>query len=449
MKRDEKYFKGCILGGAIGDALGRPIELKKLKEIKATYGSKGINNLTLNDKGIAEITDDTQMTLFTAEGILRANCKKGRCYIPAVVYNAYLRWYSTQRNIAEITDDTQMTLFTAEGILRANCKKGRCYIPAVVYNAYLRWYSTQRNIDTRGYDKCTYNSYLLKYDELYEDRGAGNTCLTSLSKEEIGSIKNPINNSKGCGGVMRVAPIGLVMRVAPIGLMYNKKEAFRLGCDCAALTHGHPSGYISGGMLSCIISCIIEGMEIDESINCAISFAKDMDGYCECVETVEKAVKLSKDDLVDTDAIRMIGEGWTSDEALAIAIYSSLKYKDDFKKALICSVNHDGDLVDTDAIRMIGEGWTSDEALAIAIYSSLKYKDDFKKALICSVNHDGDSDSTGAICGNILGAYLGIDNIPKEWIDVIELKELLENISTDLLTGYEESEEWFEKYLEN
>ena len=42
MKRDEKYFKGCILGGAIGDALGRPIELKKLKEIKATYGSKGI-----------------------------------------------------------------------------------------------------------------------------------------------------------------------------------------------------------------------------------------------------------------------------------------------------------------------------------------------------------------------------------------------------------------------
>ena len=249
MKRDEKYFKGCILSGAIGDALGRPIELKKLKEIKATYGSKGINNLTLNDKGIAEITDDTQMTLFTAEGILRANCKKGRCYIPAVVYNAYLRWYSTQRNI-----------------------------------------------DTKGYDKCTYNSYLLKYDELYEDRGAGNTCLTSLSKEEIGSIKNPINNSKGCGGVMRVAPIGL---------MYNKKEAFRLGCDCAALTHGHPSGYISGGMLSCIISCIIEGMEIDEAIDCAISFAKDMDGYCECVETVEKAVKLSKDDLVDTDAIRM------------------------------------------------------------------------------------------------------------------------------------------------
>ena len=40
---------------------------------------------------------------------------------------------------------------------------------------------------------------------------------------------------------------------------------------------------------------------------------------------------------------------------------------------------------------------------------------------------------------------LGIDNIPKEWIDVIELKDLLENISIDLLTGYEESEEWFER----
>ena len=53
MKRDKKHFKGCILGGAIGDALGYPIEFKDLKVIKATYGSNGINNLTLNDKGVA------------------------------------------------------------------------------------------------------------------------------------------------------------------------------------------------------------------------------------------------------------------------------------------------------------------------------------------------------------------------------------------------------------
>ena len=184
------------------------------------------------------------------------------------------------KGLLEITDDTQMTLFTAEGILRANCKVGRCYIPAVVYNAYLRWYFTQRNIDTSGYDECTYNSYLLKYDELYEDRCPGKTCLTSLCKEEMGSIRDPINNSKGCGGVMRVAPIGLI---------YDKKEAFRLGCDCAALTHGHPSGYISGGILSCIISCIIEGMEIDEAIEQAISFAREMDGNCECVYISRKS----------------------------------------------------------------------------------------------------------------------------------------------------------------
>lgn len=346
MKKSEKYFKGCIIGGAIGDALGYPIESKSFKIIKTTYGSNGINNLDLNDKGISEITDNTQMTLFTAEGILRANCKKDKCYILAVIYNAYLRWYFTQRNI-----------------------------------------------DTRGYDECTYNSYLLKYDELYEDRCHKNTSLTSLSKEEMGSIRNPINVNSVCGEVMRVAPIGL---------MFDKKEAFRLGCDCIALTHGKSSEYISGGMLSCIISCIIEGMEIDKAIDNAICFARDMNEHCECIEIVEKAVKLSKEDLVDIDAIRMLGEGLSSEEALAIAIYSSLKYKDDFKKALICSVNH-----------------------------------------------DGNSDSTGAICGNILGAYLGIDNIDKEWIDVIELKELLESISIDLLIGYEESEEWFKKYHKN
>ncbi|MEN2983703.1 MAG: ADP-ribosylglycohydrolase family protein, partial [Dictyoglomaceae bacterium] len=57
---------------------------------------------------------------------------------------------------------------------------------------------------------------------------------------------------------------------------------------------------------------------------------------------------------------------------------------------------------------------------------------DFRKALISAVNHDGDSDSTGAITGNILGAYLGIDNIPKEWIQKIELKDVILKIADDL-----------------
>jgi ADP-ribosylglycohydrolase len=65
---------------------------------------------------------------------------------------------------------------------------------------------------------------------------------------------------------------------------------------------------------------------------------------------------------------------------------------------------------------------------------------------LLAVNHDGDSDSTGAITGNILGAYLGIHGIPGEWIANVELADILIQIADDLLIGFEDSEEWWTKY---
>ena len=69
MKRKNEYFQGCLIGGAIGDALGWPAEFMKNVEIKRKYGPNGIQDLEITSSGKAEITDDTQMTLFTAEGI--------------------------------------------------------------------------------------------------------------------------------------------------------------------------------------------------------------------------------------------------------------------------------------------------------------------------------------------------------------------------------------------
>ncbi|MEL7566806.1 MAG: ADP-ribosylglycohydrolase family protein [Dehalobacterium sp.] len=74
MKRHKEFFRSCVLGGAIGDALGWLIKFVELNEIKQKYGGNGIQELVLKD-GCAEISDDTQMTLFTAEGILRANTR--------------------------------------------------------------------------------------------------------------------------------------------------------------------------------------------------------------------------------------------------------------------------------------------------------------------------------------------------------------------------------------
>ena len=92
------------------------------------------------------------------------------------------------------------------------------------------------------------------------------------------------------------------------------------------------------------------------------------------------------------------------------------------------------DMRDTDAIRMLGEGWTADEAFAIAIYSCLKYQDSFENSVVCAVNHDGDSDSTGAIAGNIIGALLGYQNIPSYYKDNVELNEVIVEIADDIYT---------------
>jgi ADP-ribosylglycohydrolase len=120
---------------------------------------------------------------------------------------------------AEITDDTQMTLFTAEGLLRAESRgreKGICHIPSVVYNAYIRWLHTQGYPKNKDHD-LIYDGWLIGEKELYARRGPGNTCLSALLSGKMGTMERPINNSKGCGGVMRVAPVGL---------LYGKDEAF-------------------------------------------------------------------------------------------------------------------------------------------------------------------------------------------------------------------------------
>ena len=111
---------------------------------------------------------------------------------------------------------------------------------------------------------------------------------------------------------------------------------------------------------------------------------------------------------------------------------------------------------DLDAISSIGEGWVAEETLAIAIYCSLKYSNDFEKALIASVNHSGDSDSTGAVTGNILGAYLGLKGIPEKYLHNLELKEVILEIADDLYNDCKMTEYnlyhdviWEKKYIYN
>lgn len=87
LKRNKEHFRGCLLGGAVGDALGAPVEFASLEAIKSRFGPAGVTSLRGHPGGKNIITDDTQMTLFTAEGLLRAitrQLEKGICSPPLV-----------------------------------------------------------------------------------------------------------------------------------------------------------------------------------------------------------------------------------------------------------------------------------------------------------------------------------------------------------------------------
>ena len=251
-----------------------------------------------------------------------------------------------------------------------------------IWDAYKDWYHTQ--INNRFKYKC--KTFLYERQELHARRAPGKTCLESLRISKYGgSMEEPFNASKGCGGVMRVAPVGLI---------YLGDDEFQnglLGARSAALTHDHPLGYIPAFYLADLIHQIMKGTDDLEKL-----IFKSL----EAVKTV-------------------FGENAYIEDFISI-----------MEKSICYAKSNEPDTV---SIERIGEGWTGDEALAIAIYVSLKYTKNFKEAVLCAANHDGDSDSTAAITGNILGAYLGIEKVRESFnIRMLDVYDVICEVSEDL-----------------
>ena len=359
--RELNRFKGCLVGGAVGDALGYPVEFMPAAAIFQKYGRGGIREYALR-RGVAEISDDTQMTLFTATGLL---------------------------------------LGSTRGMTRGIMGGYEDYI----MSSYLDWYRTQ----TERYPlpKGHHFSWLVNVPGLFSLRAPGNTCMSALAAGGNGTLDAPLNHSRGCGGVMRAAPIGLYFNDRPC----TQEEIDRIGAKAAVLTHGHELGYLPAAMLAHIISRIA--------------------GHG---DTVPAAVR---------DAM-----------AAMPAVFPRARHLDQ----LLALIGEAADLAgsDTDdltAIRRLGEGWVGDEALAIAVYCAMRYADDFEKGVVAAVNHDGDSDSTGSLTGNILGAALGYGAIPQKYLDKLELRDVIEEVAEDLWKDCQVDDEdrcdpvWESKYI--
>ena len=93
-------IRGCMVGGAVGDALGYAVEFWGKRQIFSAYGDKGITEYALDGSGKALISDDTQMSLFTADGLLVGDtrgCMRGiRARPSCYVEMSYQDWLLTQ-----------------------------------------------------------------------------------------------------------------------------------------------------------------------------------------------------------------------------------------------------------------------------------------------------------------------------------------------------------------
>lgn len=366
-------IRGSLIGGAIGDALGYPVEFMSDKAIKQQYGKNGITRYELNKNGIAEISDDTQMTLFTANGLL---------------------FGLTRMAMKSISSDLH------------------CY----VLESYKEWLQTQTYFPE---DDHFHTCWIRNIAALNSRRAPGNTCLSALHALKSGMRAN--NHSKGCGGVMRVAPVGLFCASENNRhANWKPKDIMELGQQCAHITHKHPMGSLPAAFLSYLI-------------------------YRLC---------MFEDELTRNDFEAMV-KGQCQ---LLSEICDNTEYVSQLSRLIIDAINFaKGDKTDETNIRSIGEGWTGEQALTIAIYCAMRHLDNFEEAVVAAVNHSGDSDSTGAICGNIMGAIYGYEAIPDYFKENLELADVILALADDLAQGCNVSEygsndsfeqlQWLSRYV--
>lgn len=358
-------IQGCLLGGAVGDALGYPVEFLFEQVIFQKYGPKGIQTL-------------------------EQACTPGQA--------------------AMISDDTQMALFAANAWVYRKSHwelMGHVSFSDAAWLAYGEWLGTQG--DTSRMAQGAPKMWIYRDRRLHALRAPGNTCLNVIRHSKNGgTMEKPINNSKGCGTVMRAAPYGLMMRDDPQELI--QRHVVHMAATDAALTHGHPLAWGSSGWLAgCVFEAVREYMNYQCLEDCIrmVNLPKEMDPDGTLKDLIDKAVMLAGRESVP----------------------------------------------DLEAIHALGEGWVAEEALAIAVFCAVRYQNNFAEAIRAAVNHKGDSDSTGAICGNILGAWLGKEAVERAFdLEKLELRDVVETMARDLyrtrfrLPDPGEDVEWDRKY---
>lgn len=256
------------------------------------------------------------------------------------------------------TDDTQMTAAVAEALIEAGHRDLDVLMGAVA-RKFIGW----------------------KRDPITAQRAPGATSIRGVNALERGAPwrEAGVRDSKGCGGCMRVAPVGYLYQYEP-GRLQTVARAQ------GVLTHRHPTSDAACMAAAYLIKLALENVDVAEYAPRVLKFVGGLaPEFDAAVERVIEAVD------------------WTDEET---------------------ALHHIGPTR--------GGGWIAEEALAMALYCVLRHPKDYVAAVRLGANISGDSDSVASIAGGILGARLGTSAIPAEWVARLENRAYLLDLAERL-----------------
>lgn len=225
-------FAGCLVGGALGDALGYSL---------------------IQDSSELVLSDVTQLALFTIEGLLWSDLRKkrfGKASYASSCFFSYQRWLSTQGKKLGDPD--------------------------------YAWVLDDKRFEIR--------SGLRQAKELNHVRSTDSSMadiLSGIVNQDYGTKETPINSRKDDSVLTMGVPIGLYFMDQP-------KQAFEVASDIAVMTHGHPSAYLSCGLYAAIISFVASGSDLGEAVYHALSLLGGYHGSYEVSSAVLEALEQAK-----------------------------------------------------------------------------------------------------------------------------------------------------------
>ena len=284
----------------------------------------------------------------------------------------------------KVTDDTQMALAVGRAIVK----------------------SGDKILQPGNFADHLIQEFISWLNDPENNRAPGMTCLSACERLEQGMPwpQATANNSKGCGANMRVMPVALLVAKG-----YSLTEIAQLSQLQSAITHAHPTALAASEITAITIALLLQGHQPDALLERLISHAQtQQDQYHAAflLDTWQRPGVNSPE--------QFIKRGWEEVLYALDRVQGSLpNYQDG-----------------NDPCRFTGEGWIAEEAFATALLCFLHSPEDAVSVLRRSVASSGDSDSIACLAGAFVGAYLGLDALPDEWVKRIEserdLRELAE-----------------------